>query len=141
MADEAAELIIRTTDAGEYVTMQLVGDLDLEGAPELTAELKALIGPRPVVLDLSGVEFMDSSGLGVLVGAHKEAAALGGALVLAAPGPRVQKIFKITKLHKVFTVHETLEEAVTGLAAPVEVEAAPVLTVVPGFGPETRDRA
>ena len=87
------------------------GDLDLEGAPALTAELRALLGPRPIVLDLTGVEFMDSSGLGVLVGAHKDATSRGGALILAAPSPRVRKIFKVTKLHKVFAVHDTPEQA------------------------------
>jgi anti-sigma B factor antagonist len=112
MLDEDPELLIRTTDAGSYVAVRVMDDLDLESAPALTAELKAQLGPRPIVLDLSDVEFMDSSGLGVLVGAHKEAAARGGALLLAAPGSRVHKVLKITKLHKVFAVHETVEQAV-----------------------------
>lgn len=116
MLDEGAELVLRTTDAGPYLLVRVVGDLDLESAPVLTANLKAQLGPRPLVLDLSGVEFMDSSGLGVLVGAHKEAVARGGALVLAAPSPRVHKIFKVTKLHKVFAVHETLDQAVEAVA-------------------------
>ncbi|WP_433160538.1 STAS domain-containing protein [Kribbella sp. CA-247076] len=138
MSDD--ELSVHTTDAGDHVVVRVDGDLDLESAPVLTAELKRLVGPRPLLLDLGGVDFMDSSGLGVLVGAHKESAAQGGALVIAAPGARVRKIFRITKLHKVFTVHETLDEAVAGLAAPLEVDAAPVETVVPGFGTEPHDR-
>jgi anti-sigma B factor antagonist len=113
MFDEDPDLLLRTTDAGPYVVVRVLGDLDLESAPALTAELKAQLGPRPIVLDLSEVEFMDSSGLGVLVGAHKEAAARGGALLLAAPGSRVHKVLKITKLHKVFTIHETPEQATT----------------------------
>ncbi|MEU8224016.1 STAS domain-containing protein [Kribbella sp. NPDC048915] len=112
MLDEDNELLLSVTDAGPYVVVRAVGDLDLEGAPALTAELRSWLGPRPVVLDLSGVDFMDSSGLGVLVGAHKEAGNRGGALILAAPSPRVQKIFKVTRLHKVFSVHDTPEDAV-----------------------------
>ncbi|MGZ0148188.1 STAS domain-containing protein [Kribbella sp. WER1] len=107
MVDEGAELVIETAELESYVLVRVVGDLDLDSAPALTAELKARLGPRPIVLDLSGIEFMDSSGLGVLVGAHKSAAAQGGALLLAAPGPRVHRILKITKLHKVFAVYDT----------------------------------
>ncbi|MGW5193984.1 STAS domain-containing protein [Kribbella sp. NPDC004138] len=129
MLDEGAELVLATIDAGSYVMVRVVGDLDLESAPVLTAGLKAQLGPRPIVLDLSGVEFMDSSGLGVLVGAHKEAAARDGALVLAAPSPRVHKIFKVTKLHKVFAVHETVDQA---------VEA--VVSTVPATGSVTDDQ-
>ncbi|GAB2666588.1 STAS domain-containing protein [Kribbella swartbergensis] len=136
----AEKLSLQTADSGEYVLVRLNGDLEMESAPAVTAELKRLVGPRPLVVDLSGVDFMDSSGLGVLIGAHKASAALGGALVVAGPGPRVQKIFRITKLNKVFTVHETLEEAVASLAAPLEVKAAPVETVVPGFDAENSDR-
>ncbi|MFF0344327.1 STAS domain-containing protein [Kribbella sp. NPDC004875] len=127
MIDEGAELVIRTADAGAYVLVQVVGDLDLESAPALTEELRARIGPRPIVLDLAGIEFMDSSGLGVLVGAHKDSTAQGGALLIAAPGPRVHRIFKITKLHKVFALYETVDEAVRSIAG------TPVQAVVPGF--------
>ena len=118
MIDEGAELVIRTTDTGAYVLVQVVGDLDLESAPAMTEELRARLGPRPLVVDLAGIEFMDSSGLGVLVGAHKEAAARGGALLLAAPGPRVHRIFKITKLHKVFALYETVDEAASSVSVP-----------------------
>ncbi|WBQ03154.1 STAS domain-containing protein [Kribbella sp. CA-293567] len=131
-------LSIRTGDSGSYVTLEVAGDLDLESTPAMTAGLKAVLGPRPVLVDLSRVEFLDSTGLGVLVGAHREAAAEGGALLLVAAGPRLQKIFKITKLHKVFALHDTMEEAVASLASPLEVEGAPVETVVPGFTPEDR---
>jgi anti-sigma B factor antagonist len=136
----AVKVSLQIADFGEYVLVRLNGDLEMESAPAVTAELKLLVGPRPLVIDLSGVDFIDSSGLGVLIGAHKASAALGGALVVAGPGPRVQKIFRITKLNKVFTVHETLAEAVASLAAPLEVKAAPVDTVVPGFAAETSAR-
>ncbi|MDX6280883.1 MAG: anti-sigma factor antagonist, partial [Kribbellaceae bacterium] len=129
------ELTIRTNQNNDHVVLGLSGDLDMESAPALTVELKAVLGSRPVLIDLSGVEFMDSTGVGVLVGAHREAAARGGALLLAGPGPRLQKIFKITKLDKVFAIHDTMEAAVQSLRSPLEVEGAPVETVVPGFEP------
>ncbi|GAA0576422.1 STAS domain-containing protein [Kribbella sandramycini] len=127
------DLTIRTAEAADHLLLTVIGDLDLENAPAMTAALKDAIGVRPVILDLTGVDFMDSSGLGVLVGAHKEAAAHGAALLLAAPGPRLQKIFKITKLHKVFAVYESVPAAVAALGQPLQVEAAPPESVVPGF--------
>ena len=133
MSFRADDLSIRTTDAGDHVLVTVIGDLDLESAPAMTAALKKVLGERPVVLDLSGVDFMDSSGLGVLVGAHQRAADLR----LAAPNQRLQKIFKITKLHKVFAVHATLAEAISSLPGRAEEADAPVETVVPGFEPQT----
>ncbi|MFI5736046.1 STAS domain-containing protein [Kribbella sp. NPDC051587] len=123
------DLTIRTTAADDHLLVSVIGDLDLESAPAMTAALKQVLGDRPVVVDLSGVEFMDSSGLGVLVGAHKDATAL----LLAEPGPRLQKIFKITKLHKVFALYPTVDEAIASLRAPATETEAPVESVVPGF--------
>ena len=70
MTDEGTELVIDSAELDTHVLVRVVGDLDLDSAPALTAELKARLGPRPIVVDLSGIDFMDSSGLGVLVGAH-----------------------------------------------------------------------
>ncbi|GAA0928119.1 anti-sigma F factor antagonist [Kribbella koreensis] len=136
MSNDENPLIIRIDATNDLVVVELAGDLDMETTPALTAELKAVLGARPVVVELSGVEFMDSSGIGVLLGAHREAAAEGGALLLVAASPRLQKIFKITHLHKVFALHETMESAVASLESPLEIEGAPVETVVPGFTTE-----
>jgi len=125
MIDDSAELVVHTGDAGAYVIIHLAGDLDLESAPALTAELSKQLGARPVLLDLDRIEFMDSSGLGALVGAHKEAVASGGALLLAAPGPRVQRILKVTKLNEVFAVYETVDQAVASLVRPLATEGVP----------------
>ncbi|MEV8372762.1 STAS domain-containing protein [Kribbella sp. NPDC056861] len=135
MFDDGDETSIHTHDAGSYLTVEVVGDLATAGAAALTAEFKAVLGPRPVLVDLSKVGFLDSTGLGVLVGAHREAATLGGALLLVAAGPRLEKIFKITKLHKMFALYETMDDAVASLASPLQVEDAPVESVVPGFEP------
>jgi len=123
------DLSIRITEAGDHILVTVAGDLDLESAPAMTAALRKVLGDQPIVVDLSGVDFMDSSGLGVLVGAHKEAAGL----LLAEPGPRLQKIFKITKLHKVFALYGTVDEAIASLRPPAGEIEAPVEAVVPGF--------
>lgn len=116
LTDDAAAFTVDVDTSGPGPLVRVHGDLDLESAPELTSTLKALLGPYPLVLDLSGVEFMDSSGLGVLVGAHKESIAHGGALIVVGPQPRVRKILKITKLEKVFTVYSSLDDLAPELA-------------------------
>lgn len=122
--DNEASFTLEIDTSGPGPLVRVHGDLDLESAPELTGVLKTLLGPHPVVVDLADVEFMDSSGLGVLVGAHKESIAHGGALVVVGPGPRIQKIFRITKLDKVFTVYSTLDDLTAVVAEQQIAEAA-----------------
>ena len=121
--DALFSMTVDTTGPGPLV--RVGGDLDLETSPELTDQLKALLGPHLLVVDLSEVEFMDSTGLGVLIGAHKEQQAHGGALALVGAQPRVQKILRITKLHKVFDLHPTLEDLALELAQHLPTEPAP----------------
>ena len=64
-----------------------------------------------VVVDLTGVTFMDSTGLGVLVGALKKVRGYGGRLQLVIDQEKVIKVFRITALTQVFTIHETLDAA------------------------------
>lgn len=119
MAAEGTDLSVVLDRSAPLPLLRLAGDLDIEAAADLTETLKSVladVGSLPLVLDLTDVEFMDSSGLGVLVGAHKEAAAVGGQLILAAPHPRVAKILRITKLHKVFTIHPTVDDALAAVS-------------------------
>jgi anti-sigma B factor antagonist len=124
LTDDEASFNLELDTSGPGPLVRVHGDLDLETAPELTGLLKTLLGPHPVVVDLTDVEFMDSSGLGVLVGAHKESIAHSGALVVVGPQPRIQKILRITKLDKVFTVYPTLDDFSAVLAEQQLAEAA-----------------
>lgn len=82
-------------------------------APKLREQLVDLVGRGRyrIVVNLEGVEFMDSTGLGVLVGGLKRVKEQDGALVLAAPNQPVQRVLAITGLDQVFPVHSTVEEA------------------------------
>lgn len=71
--------------------------------------------PHRVVLDMSAVEFLDSSGLGALVAAMKQLGA-NRALELAALSKNVKKVFQLTRMDKVFTLHETVSDAIDELA-------------------------
>ena len=87
--------------------MSVAGEIDLYTAPRLHGELvTVLAGDDPVrlVVDMSGVEFCDSTGMNVLLAAHRRAREHGGDLELAAPRPSVRKILQVTGLESVFTV-------------------------------------
>jgi anti-sigma B factor antagonist len=88
------------------------GEIDLYTAPRLQSELAAVIaGAAPasrVVVDMSGVEFCDSTGMNVLLSCLRQARERGGELELAAPRPAVRKILSVTGLDAVFTVAEDL---------------------------------
>jgi len=89
------------------VIVSASGEVDLYTAPLLQAELAAVVSgghPVRVVVDMSGVEFCDSTGMNVLLSAMKRATERGGALDLANPRPAVRKILQVTGLDAVFTV-------------------------------------
>ena len=87
--------------------MSLGGEIDLYTAPRLHGELVAILSgdePVQVVVDMSGIEFCDSTGMNVLLAAHRRARELGGDLELAAPRPAIRKVLQVTGLESVFTV-------------------------------------
>jgi anti-sigma B factor antagonist len=101
------ELKVSIRSQGGRVIMSLGGEIDLYTAPRLHGELDSILagdGPAQIVVDMSGVEFCDSTGMNVLLGAHRRARELGGDLELAAPRPTIRKILHVTGLETVFTV-------------------------------------
>jgi anti-sigma B factor antagonist len=93
--------------------MSLGGEIDLYTAPRLHGELVAVLSgdePVQVVVDMSGIEFCDSTGMNVLLAAHRRAREQGGDLELAAPRPAIRKVLQVTGLESVFTV---LDDPVT----------------------------
>lgn len=87
--------------------MTASGEIDLYTAPRLHSELAAVVkegGPARVVVDMSGVEFCDSTGMNVLLSCLRQARERGGELELAAPRPAVRKILQVTGLDAVFTI-------------------------------------
>jgi anti-sigma B factor antagonist len=104
---------------GVYV-ISLTGEVDLYTAPEFKEQLVEIIGngASTVVVDLTETTFIDSTTLGVLVGGVKRLRPEGGQLVLVCSDRNITKIFEITGLDKVFTIHATLAEAVETTPAP-----------------------
>lgn len=87
-------------------TVYLAGELDSYSAPRLRALLESLVAPpRPAFLvDLSGLEYIDSVGLGVLVAGLKQASDRAGVMALVGPTPTVERVLRVTGLDKVFLV-------------------------------------
>jgi anti-sigma B factor antagonist len=109
------ELKVSTASQGPRVVVTANGELDLYTAPRLQTELAALLRENVdrIVVDLSGVEFCDSTGMNVLLAAMKRAKEKGGVLELAAPRPAVRRILQVTGLDTVFTVLDAMPADVT----------------------------
>lgn len=96
----------------ETAVLAVGGEIDLSTAPKLKEALAGLSeGPKTVIVDLSGTEYLDSTGLGVLVGGLKRKREQGGQLKLAGLKPRVKRVFDITRLSSVFEIYPNVEEA------------------------------
>ena len=89
------------------------GEIDLFTAPEFKQRMSALIdaGRSRIVVDLTQTTFIDSSSLGVLIGAHRRLKLRGGALLVVCDSEAIAKTFKITGLDGVFTLAASVDEA------------------------------
>lgn len=114
--DAAPGSVIRAVreEAGAIV-IQLAGDVDLNVKEALRAELLSLTESRParIVVNLSGVNYMDSSGVATLVELHQRCRRNRGELVLCHITPRVRAIFEISKLERIFTIRPSERDALS----------------------------
>ncbi len=96
------------------------GDVDISTSPDLREALARVVaeGNRAVVVDLSAVKFIDSTGLGVLVGAFTAVRNAGGRLAVVNDHSAVIKVLTITALHEVLGVQPTLEGAIAAVREP-----------------------
>ena len=97
-----------------WLVLAVTGEIDVYTAPALRSELQTLTESEGVklALDLRKVDFMDSTGLGVLIGTHKRLQASSGALAVVCGQPTILKVFEITGLDAIIPVRPTLDEAV-----------------------------
>jgi anti-sigma B factor antagonist len=108
------------TSHGPVDVLSFSDNLNAVTAPALRLELKDLIqtGRSRLVMDMSGVRFVDSSGLSVFVVALKAARAAGGDVVLLKLTPEVRSIVELTRLHRVFEIFDDVDAAIAKLAQP-----------------------
>lgn len=94
----------------------LEGDVDVTGAPQLRDLLAGSISPGGrILLDLAGVTFVDSSGVGVLVTAHRKAAEAGASFGLASPSATVTRVFELTRTNRLLSIYPTVDEGIAAL--------------------------
>lgn len=108
------DLNVSTRQQDDHVVVATTGEIDLHTAPRLQADLAELMqdGSARLIVDLSGVEFCDSTGVNVLLAAMRRAHEQGGSLSLVSPQAAVRKVLGITGLDSVFPVRESVEEAI-----------------------------
>ena len=104
------EIVDRKVDDDTHV-VAVSGEIDLFTAPEFKQRMAAPIGRSHLIVDLSAVSFIDSSSLGVLIGAHRRLKLRGGSLVVVCDNEAIVKTFKVTGLDALFRITPTLDAA------------------------------
>lgn len=113
MAHDALSVDIKPEHNGAAIIYRLHGSLDLATAPSLRAALieAANEGKHDIIVDLTELEFLDSTGLGALIGAHRRALENGGRVRLIVRDGPIQRLLNITGLMRIFAVYGTLDAA------------------------------
>jgi anti-sigma B factor antagonist len=112
------EFGVTSADLGDGIaTVGVAGEVDLYTAPRLKQALVTTIdgGSRKVLVDLSQATFIDSTTLGVLMGAVKRLRPAGGELAIACSDPNIRRIFEITLLDRIFAIYGSPDEAIRQL--------------------------
>jgi anti-sigma B factor antagonist len=111
--EDPVDLSLTTRNEGERTVVEVGGEIDVYTAPKLRETLISLVdnGRYHLVVDLEKVDFLDSTGLGVLVGGLKRVRTHDGSLSLVCTSERLLKVFRITGLTKVFDIHPDVESA------------------------------
>jgi anti-sigma B factor antagonist len=100
---------------GDRAIVAVTGEVDVYTAPMLREQMRDLSakGAAHLIVDLGRVEFLDSTGLGALVGGLKRLREAGGSLALVISTPRILRIFQVTGLTKALAVQRSLHDAIT----------------------------
>ncbi len=113
MSHDELSIDIKTENHGETLVYKLRGSLDLATSPSVRAALldAASQGNHHMIVDLTKLEFLDSTGLGALIGAHRRALENGGQVRLVVHDGPIARLLNITGLMRVFPVYGTLADA------------------------------
>ena len=102
------DLSLETRQVDGHTVVAVGGEIDVYTAPKLRDKITELVngGSHDLIIDMERVDFIDSTGLGVLVGALKDAQRSGGTLELICTQRRMLNLLHLTGLDEAFTVHE-----------------------------------
>lgn len=112
---EASKTVREIRREGNAIIVALVGEVDLHHTPEVHKALVTACQQEPerLVVNLEGVSYLDSSGIGTLVEVFRRVNGYGGKLALCGLSERVLSVFEITKLDKFFKIHDSEPEALS----------------------------
>ena len=112
------DLRLEVSERDGWSVVEVGGEVDVATAPRLREQLIALVNEQryQIVVGLEGVDFIDSTGLGVLISGLKRVRTHGGRFSLVCTEPRILKVFEITGLLAVFNVCAPLEDAIAPVA-------------------------
>ena len=118
---------IRRSERPQWNVLSVGGELDVVGAPDLRqAVVKEVAdGCRGLILDISELDFVDSFGLGAIVGALKRLRQRGGELALVCPSRRIRRVFEICDLDRIIAFHDSIDSAAGSEAMPATSRPAP----------------
>ncbi|MCY3619658.1 MAG: STAS domain-containing protein [Acidimicrobiaceae bacterium] len=102
---------IRRSEQPPWTVLSVGGDLDVVGAPDMRQAVVTAVaeGSRLLALDLSELDFVDSFGLGAVVGALKRVRQRGGELALVCPSSRIRRVFEICDLDRILALHDSID--------------------------------
>jgi anti-sigma B factor antagonist len=109
------ELKVQQTAEGAVV--ELTGEIDLHHSPTLKLKLSEVAKKKPphVILNFSNVKYIDSSGLATIIDLYQQLKGYGGKLALASLSIEVRSVFEVARLHQVFSIFDSEEQAVESL--------------------------
>lgn len=115
----ADDVLLEVETAPSHTIVRATGYLDVSTSPRLREKLVevAAAGPKILLVDLGGIEFLDSSALGVILHGWKLLNSQGSTLAVVSPEARITKIFEITAINLSVGIYPSVEEAVAALTA------------------------
>ncbi len=113
-------LEINTEQADGYTIVRPVGELDAFTVSNFRQALAELASNPRLLIDMSGVPFVDSAGLGALIGGIRRARELGGEVAVSCNRPTLTRLLRTTGFDRIVTVAETVEEAAAALQQPTD---------------------
>jgi anti-sigma B factor antagonist len=113
MNEERQNLEMRAERQPDATVVRLTGEIDLRSSPQLRGMFLELLDENParIIIDLTGVGHIDSSGVGTIVELKRRGMRNKNTIVLVGLQPRVRSLFEITRLDKFFTIADTVDEA------------------------------
>ena len=105
---------MKHSQRGKALYIQLEGEIDHHSAGDLRERIDLAFDPtdcKQIIFDFSGVTFMDSSGIGMIIGRYKNAKKRGGTVAIAGMRPEIGRIFQISGLAKIINSYASIEDA------------------------------